>query len=63
MPVLADVENQWDHFSAAQSCSAALEVDWMPAEWFQSGKNKSEKGVTDCPLWVGSGPTQAQSGH
>lgn len=43
MPVLADVENQWDHFSAEKSCSAALEVNWMPAEWFSEWHEQVEK--------------------
>jgi hypothetical protein len=43
MPVLADVENQWDHYSAAKSRSTALEVNWMPAEWFAEWHKQVEK--------------------
>jgi hypothetical protein len=43
MPVLADVENQWDHFSAAMSRSGASEVNWMPAEWFLEWQQQVEK--------------------
>jgi hypothetical protein len=43
MPVLADVENQWDHHAAAQGRSAAVEVNWMPAEWFAEWLHEIEK--------------------